>query len=517
MAAPLILYLQKTEKYSTLRDQKGKIIFPPTMPHHNGIFDIGDQLFTVSLKTVHEGSYVQKNGQEIGTIVVARSLSSFFESLITLAKKLLVLLVPLVTFAIFIVFYLDRRMVRLANSLQEKISDARIVQNICTRLATARDLPALQNISSMGMTELFPDASVEVYCQDAPPPANDKPSGIENVSNKLHIWQCETRSKYDHAPSLLVRISFSTPPDEHKNILLSTLHANLQLGIENENFLLEERISAEQNAERNAELKAVQLLYEALIPRHIAFPGLEFGHHFAPADSTGGDWFGSYYEKIGNVYYFFIGDVTGHGIPAAITTAVACGAIYSGEMRADLIAEPSTVSTPPEKRLRHIAEVANEVILQTGKGERLMTMLFCALEMESGKLFILNAGHPLPLIRRAESALLNCYPCKGSRLGFAKPGKFEVIETHLEPGDVLFLFTDGLVENRGPDDEIFAMRHLKRILTQESTPQTMIQEILKNTRTLWKDAKAEDDVSIVAIRWNGSASKDWILENLHKI
>jgi serine phosphatase RsbU (regulator of sigma subunit) len=188
----------------------------------------------------------------------------------------------------------------------------------------------------------------------------------------------------------------------------------------------------------------------------------------------------------------WVGDVTGHGIPSALMTGVACGALYSGEKRADRL----HASISPAERLYDMASVVNETIFDTKAG-LLMTMSFSCIDLKSGMVYHLNAGHCQPyIIGSVVKQLQN----RGDPLGFCLKPSFAVKEHQLLPGDTIFMYTDGLIEN-GVDSKKFARRGLRKSLVPSMSSSEVIDTVVKKISDLWGDDPIGDDVTMLALTW----------------
>ncbi len=280
---------------------------------------------------------------------------------------------------------------------------------------------------------------------------------------------------------------------------VDTLASSLAITLESLRFSSEKV----KQARLEGELEAVRTVHTALLPATTTanIPGLEMAATFQPASQAGGDWFGFHYDESQHRFYFYIGDVTGHGIPSALITGLCCGAIYGGEGMCEI-----TRKGEPTSALEHLetmARVVNKVICERGKGQYFVTMNFISLDLKTGELFLLNAGHTHPYWIQNTTSNAKLIAASGPRLGFSLTSKFGSNRVILQPGDILFLYTDGLVENEGPGGERLPVRVLKKLLT-ESMDVTKIKESLMGcVGNIWGRAAIEDDVSTFMIQWKG--------------
>jgi serine phosphatase RsbU (regulator of sigma subunit) len=240
------------------------------------------------------------------------------------------------------------------------------------------------------------------------------------------------------------------------------------------------------------ELEAAEAVQKTLLSSLPDLPSVDLQTYYRAATRTGGDWYGQYLDRDKRYLYMWVGDVTGHGIPSALITGVACGALYSGEKRADRL----KASIAPAERLYDMACVVNEIIFDTKAG-LLMTMSFFCVDLKSGLVFHLNAGHCHPYVIGSDVKQLQN---RGDPLGFRSEPSFVVKEHQLLPGDTIFMYTDGLIEN-GVEAKKFARRGLRKSLVPMMSASEVIDTVVKKISHLWADDPIADDVTMLALTW----------------
>lgn len=284
-------------------------------------------------------------------------------------------------------------------------------------------------------------------------------------------------------------------------VFVDTLAASMAVAFEN--LLLRE--SAAIKVRLESELATAQAVQANLLPEEIKIPGLDIATFYRSSEQTGGDWLGHYFDENSNTVFFYIGDVTGHGVASALLTGVACGAVYGSEFTTENHELNSFGrSLDPSIRLSILANVLNRVLAQTGKGNLLMTMAIFSLNLTSGALAYISAGHtPLFVIKKSEKKF-EVIPNGGSILGLSKEGQFEVKHSQLERGDSLLLYTDGLVENTGPRGEVLKLKKVLKALAEssEADAPTLLKTILTHAELKWRGAQGKDDVSVVVLKWD---------------
>jgi PAS domain S-box-containing protein len=270
------------------------------------------------------------------------------------------------------------------------------------------------------------------------------------------------------------------------------------------------RAQAEIRRRMELELEDAKAVQKALLPppgAETQFPNCEIARHYQSASETGGDWYGLYYTPDLQSLTIYMGDVTGHGLPSALLSGVVCGAVYSSEFTHGILGarDPRTagVHAVAEKQLRNLADVVNRIVLQTGKGELLMTMAFMTVNLRTGQIAFLNAGHNMPYVVKngSEVPAVSNLVSRGSRLGESPRPEFEVVHAKLDPGDVVVLYTDGLVENQGPDGRVFSVREMKQVLGTRRTATEIRDELVSRARGVWGNQPLADDHSLLVFRW----------------
>jgi PAS domain S-box-containing protein len=223
-------------------------------------------------------------------------------------------------------------------------------------------------------------------------------------------------------------------------------------------------------------------LQRALLPEVLPnVVGVSLAAHIAPGAGgtrVGGDW----YDAIalpGGRLGMVVGDVAGHGVDAAARM---------GELR-------SVARAYALEGHGTVALVERMNGYHAGLGADLMTtMVFAILEIDSGTLRFVNAGHPPPLIVEADGAT-RILEGAGPPLGVMDTWRFEERVATLAPEMTAILYTDGLVERRGERLDT-GLRRLRDAVAARGSPEEMVAAALEATDA----AAADDDVTLVVVR-----------------
>ena len=131
-----------------------------------------------------------------------------------------------------------------------------------------------------------------------------------------------------------------------------------------------------------------------------------------------------------------------------------------------------------------------------------MTMAMLCLNIETGVGYYINAGHD-PIYRFIDGTAKGIIK-PGSPLGVQEDAVYDPVEFRLKKGESLFLFTDGLIENSGPDNKRLKRRDLFRILEQTKDIAEIKQKILSAGEKIWKDQPPDDDCTFLILKWLGN-------------
>jgi PAS domain S-box-containing protein len=223
-------------------------------------------------------------------------------------------------------------------------------------------------------------------------------------------------------------------------------------------------------------------LQRALLPEGLpSIVGVSLAAHISPGGGgtrVGGDW----YDAIalpGGRLGLVVGDVAGHGVDAAARM----GELRS-VARAYALEGHSTVALVERMNGYHAALGA----------DLMTTMLFAILEIDSGTLRFVNAGHPPPLIVE-EGGATRILEGAGPPLGVMDTWRYEERVATLAPEMTALLYTDGLVERRGERLDT-GLGRLRDAVALGGTPEQMVAAALKATEA----EGADDDVTLVVVR-----------------
>jgi len=211
------------------------------------------------------------------------------------------------------------------------------------------------------------------------------------------------------------------------------------------------------------------------------------------ANRVGGDWYD--FDLTGRSLTLVIGDASGKGIAAALMATVAL---------ASLRAERALGAEP-----KRVVESANKALRDATDPDSFTTLIYMSVELSSGELRWMNMGHPAPFILRpTDEGRSAGYFLEGPRnraLGwFEDPGLAETV-VNLQRGDRVLLYTDGFVEAKSPEGELFGERRLADAFVKLAPlgSNELGDELVREVEA-FAAGKLDDDLTLLILEFAGS-------------
>ena len=220
-----------------------------------------------------------------------------------------------------------------------------------------------------------------------------------------------------------------------------------------------------EKARMESELSTVKTVQETLFPEAEGhYETVKVRGHFEPASECGGDWWS--YSKVGDKMFVWIGDATGHGAPAALVTSAARSAA-------------AIIESIPDVTPGKAMEVLNHAIHQTSRGKILMTFLIASIDTKTGEVVYANASHEVPYILKkvagragTKKDLVPIMDVNGPRLGEKDHIQYPEGKFKLENGEILALYTDGVLDIQNEGGEKIGERNFLKALAKLTTMET---------------------------------------------
>jgi sigma-B regulation protein RsbU (phosphoserine phosphatase) len=235
------------------------------------------------------------------------------------------------------------------------------------------------------------------------------------------------------------------------------------------------------------ELELSRLIQTEMLPRRpLRFGAAEIKGISIPAREVGGDFF-NYFELPANRLGLLVGDVSGKGVSAALLMAN-----VQATLRARLPLQPD---------LAALATLLDQELDDTTPGGVFVTLFLAVLDAEGPVLHYINAGHNPQYVLRVQGGVERL-ASTGLPIGLFAGHGYRQLQVPLAPGDLLFFFTDGLVETENDRGEMFGTERLEAILEQEHLRgiDAVLERIEQEIARFRGKAEPFDDATMMALK-----------------
>ena len=337
----------------------------------------------------------------------------------------------------------------LAGQLSALGSELELTETFCLRLLPQeRDFRQVQHLVPFGCGTIFPPGTAEMI--------------LEQISTLLRIKSAEMER--NHAQERLV------------------LH----------------RMEVEEG------LRSAAHIQHTLLPsRAPDTPAFDFAWRFIPCETLGGDLF-NLLPLSEDILLAYILDVSGHGVSSAMVTVSVFQSL--SDRTSQLVKHP--LDHPPYFRIADPAEVISALdrVYPYERFEKFFTIAYLLLEPETGRVRYCNGGHPPPLLMRSNGQVERL-DAGGTLVGMGGLLPFEEGEIDLQPGDRIYLYSDGITEYAAPSGEMFGeQRMINFFRRHQQTPlEDSAEGFIQNLMTFGEGQAPDDDISLVCIHFNAPA------------
>jgi serine phosphatase RsbU (regulator of sigma subunit) len=265
------------------------------------------------------------------------------------------------------------------------------------------------------------------------------------------------------------------------------LPANYRVAEVNELAEALNRTAAETQRRFEAERHIASTLQAALLPVEAPeLPGYDIGTRYASATKqalVGGDFY-DFIPLSEQESGLVIGDIQGKGIDAAASTATIKFALR------DLAARRRSAAA--------VLRSLNAIAMRELRPEEFITLAFLALNLQTGVIEYANAGHHPPLICGAPTGRV--LDQHGGALGLMAEAEYEIGRDLLEAGEILVLYTDGVVETRA-GKELFGLDRVQAIVCREADSSAqLIAEMIYQACVEFGGGELNDDLAVVIVK-----------------
>ena len=244
-----------------------------------------------------------------------------------------------------------------------------------------------------------------------------------------------------------------------------------------------ERIGAELSVATRIQASMLPCIFPPFPDR----PEFDLYALMIPAKEVGGDFY-DFFMVDADHLAVVIADVSGKGIPAALFMMTA----------KTLIKTLAQTGIPPAQ----VLEEANARLCEGNEAEMFVTAWIGVLEISTGKFAFANAGHNAPLIRRSGERFETLKARPGFVLAGMEGTRYHQAEMMLQPGDMLYLYTDGVTETADPEEKLYGGDRLKRTLDACYTAnlKAFLSGVKADIDAFASGADQSDDITMLVLR-----------------
>ena len=258
------------------------------------------------------------------------------------------------------------------------------------------------------------------------------------------------------------------------------------------------RAQREQAAYIAGELEAAKRIQSGFLPRADLLRDdrrIELAVSMTPAREVGGDLY-DFFPLDANRLFFLIGDVAGKGVSASMFMAVSKALYKSATLRS------------PGATISELMRTANDEVSRDNPEMFFVSLFAGVLHLQSGELAYCNAGHGNPyLLSPASSAVVQLSDGAGPPLCTVERFAYSGGERRLQPGELLCLVTDGVVDSQNPDGDRYGSERLQAVFARwrhgTTTARALVDALCADVQAFAAGAEPADDLTVLALRWIG--------------
>ena len=243
------------------------------------------------------------------------------------------------------------------------------------------------------------------------------------------------------------------------------------------------------------ELNIAEQIQSDMLPRIFPpYPDCDSFNIYAtmdPAKEVGGDFYDFFLidpDHVGLV----MADVSGKGVPAALFMVIS----------KTLIKNSALAGGTPKEIMEHV----NQQLCENNDASMFVTVWFGILELSTGIITAVNAGHEKPVVKPKDGDFEYLRDKHGLIMAAMDIARYKEYTIQLQPGDRLFLYTDGLLEATNSSDELYGEERALTSLNQhkDETLQDLLKSVRKDVDEFVSDAPQFDDLTMMVLEYYGS-------------
>ena len=341
------------------------------------------------------------------------------------------------------------------------------------------------------LNKLKEDPTLDVVMSDINMPVMDGLTLLSRLSDVNRILKTVIVSAYGDMQNIRTAMNrgaydFLTKPIDFGDFEVTLNKTIQELEVIKQGLRAREELSALQ-----LELNIASRIQQSILPCNFPpFPGrtdFEIFAQMTPAREVGGDFYDFF--LIGqNRLGFVIGDVSGKGVPAAIFMAVCRTLLKATALQGGSAAD--------------CIKYVNDTLTRQSDS-MFVTIFYGILHTDTGELEYCIAGHNPPYVVPIAGEPMRLEEPAGLLAGLFEHAAYETGRVTLNPGDGVFLYTDGVTESEDANQEFFGEQRLTGLLARVpgGSAEEMVRSVLGEVRIYTRGALPTDDITVLALRY----------------
>ncbi len=273
-----------------------------------------------------------------------------------------------------------------------------------------------------------------------------------------------------------------------------------------ERALFDQKLEA---AKINGEMEAASKIQLGTLPDpDNTFPPdekrFEITAFLEPVRHVGGDLY-DFFMRDDQHLFFVIGDVSGKGMPASLLMVVTKALMKNAVLRDN----EKTTDSSSEALISQIVSTVNTEMTRENPQMLFVTGVAGLLNLASGELAVVNSGHDAPWIVHADGTVARLEAESNPPLGVMDEFEFSATTCMMQPGEALFMVTDGVTEAMDIEQTFYTVERVTATLQSLSLPmppKPLVDAMKAELRAFVGEADAADDITMLSIRWIGAKS-----------
>ncbi|HVT01990.1 MAG TPA: fused response regulator/phosphatase [Thermoanaerobaculia bacterium] len=242
------------------------------------------------------------------------------------------------------------------------------------------------------------------------------------------------------------------------------------------------------NQRFNRDLQFARRVQEALLPeREFRTMDVEVRSAYIPSETLSGDFYD--YFMLDDVLYLFMGDVSGHGLPAAILVSILKSYLHS--------------EVDPTSSLADFMARLNNFFFSASLPSQYATAQLFRFNGTRKKLEFSNAAHPAFLLLKKNTGIVDMIEYPGHLLGAIPDMTFEENALEISAGDLLFTYTDGLTDRRSESGEFYSLDRIAAILKTRGgeSLDNVYDHVYRDATSFTATEEYKDDIAFILTRF----------------